>query len=127
MCAIIYIRATTELEDVLKCIEKQPYMASMLALQVGIVFEVADMKIPHHRYFTLFCQHALHIEPSLCCSACLPCLEASVLETSCAVSECTEVVAPSLVGFQRINTWLFAVLHSAATDSTLLDGLHVTC
>ena len=44
-----YIKAMTELEDALKCIEKQPNAAAMLAMKVGIMFELADIASFHHR------------------------------------------------------------------------------
>ena len=38
-----YTKAMKELEDALKYIEQQPDTASMLAMNVGIVFELADI------------------------------------------------------------------------------------
>ena len=44
-----YIKATTELEDALTCVEQQPDTAFMLAVKAGIMFELADIPTFHPR------------------------------------------------------------------------------
>ena len=77
----------------------------MLAIKLGIMLEPADIV-----NFPSQVTHALlpACAAWLCCCARLPCLQALILEATCAVSRCTEVVVHHEVGFQHINLWLFA-------------------